>query len=799
MAFNNNQVNPVSWGVSDEVFNDPTRHLVRAPTMRTTSGEDVATSLQPAGSPVDQRIFKSRINKPSTKNPCSVQRISFGGITARLDNTDDPNLRLGGLSDTTISVYSGSFVCVAYGTQYESTQNMGNSSYSGQTIGDMQAQNGSTLAVLNNTRGYISNGGRWYANNTRAGLNVDVYNYRPYVKFDRNYAVLTADILAMRRVIDGEIYTDPSAFEVKRFKLEEYFLNSENQQAYPLIIKVYIKLYGLTQGTGTRQQILQAGIFRDVDVNADDDFLNYNIVSSSYTGDADIRSTKNGLTGYTDPSGLSKTHGYIFSNTLYDGTVFISPSTDLTVRRNTLFSKGINSHHIISCIYRNQSGNYIYNRPVRILHFGGTMSDIITALSDLGVPYSIYEDAARTGDIVNDPRIFVPRYGEDGTVKDIADTPEDKAAELGENPLDAGGNPDEWKPEGDPSEDPDDPDYDPKDDPEKGKEKDKIELKPPTLGTVGVFNRSYAINAEELKALSDYLWNADLDTFDKILKGLQLMGANPINAIINMILFPFEVETGATQTIRIGIVDTPVTAVPISYTTTKIFDLGTVYFWAKYKNYLDYEPYSHASLYIPYVGVIPIPINEYLKKYINVRLAVDLMTGSGQIVVYADGIPVIYRNCTVGCQIAVTGQDSSRVAANYIGAASELVGAATSLTGAAMGGNVGGIVNGSMAAANGLIDLYTAGHVPIDSRGSNSPQCGFYMPQNCYLIVNRPRTMPIDQGIYGHNVGYACYLTGLVGNFGGYSKFDNVTLNISVATDDEKRQIIALLRGGVYV
>ena len=144
-----------------------------------------------------------------------------------------------------------------------------------------------------------------------------------------------------------------------------------------------------------------------------------------------------------------------------------------------------------------------------------------------------------------------------------------------------------------------------------------------------------------------------------------------------------------------------------------------------------------------------------LKKWIKVRLAVDLMTGSGQIIVYADGIPTIYRNCKIGCQIAVTGQDSSRIAANYISAASELVSAGTGLAQSVASGNAGGIIGGAMSAAHGAIDLYTAGHVPIESRGSDSPQCGFYMPQQCYLIVNRPNPANVDLATYGATIGCA--------------------------------------------
>lgn len=767
---------PDLWGVSQETFDSN-----RLVTVKLSNVGNNA--LQTYGEPINQYPFFSReLQEGGAKdNPLSRQFFCFG-LTSYAGALFKFNAMW---SDIHKKVTNSSLVGWCNGAN--------NNGYAYSMGNPNQAQGGTNGDGGDPYNGAFNNDYRWYSNKSGTISAYSCYGQNSMIlKMFREDFLIGVTLRVCPPISDGDIIpvANDNAFKNPVEMTMETWLTGDNQSTYPNIVSISLDIF---QGSKTSRSRSDYGIYTDTDTYVDDIWEKVTHVSIP----DDEFTFSEPRYGKLSPSGITA-RGYLPQKTIFTGiNVYILSSSTICYWR---CCRGVDRHRIIKYGIQGSDENNI--DPRLISFFDGTVDDIKNILNSLGLPWTLKNSKLANGNTETDPDIYVPIFNtKTGAVKGTTNDPDKKKKELEDNPNGAPTDPTEWNPDyaGPDPEDPDDPAYDPEEDPEEEKEADEIEMGDPKLGTVGIFNRTYAINAEELHALSSYLWNADLTEFEKIIQGLALMGNNPINAIISVIMFPFEVGSGTTTNIRIGVVDTDITAVPISYSDVRVYDLGECYFWAKYKNYLDYEPYTTAALYIPYVGIIPIPVSEYLKKWINVKLAVDLMTGSGQVVVYASGIPVIYRNCKIGCQIAVTGQDSSRIAANYITAASELVGAGTGLAQSVASGNAGGIIGGTMSAARGAIDLYTAGHVPIESRGSDSPQCGFYMPQKCYLIVNRPRPADVDGGVYGRTVGYACCRTGIIGDFAGFSKFDNVKIDINVATEAEKREIIEKLRGGVYV
>lgn len=395
---------------------------------------------------------------------------------------------------------------------------------------------------------------------------------------------------------------------------------------------------------------------------------------------------------------------------------------------------------------------------------------------------------AQNGNIDTNENIWTPTYDDNGNIDGNTNDEEEKteyttAGENGEgiqpnfNPY-GGDDDDEEYPDADPSED---------------QQTDEIFLPTATLSSYGVFNRSYVMNKMQVKNLSTYLWNSDASTFNTILADLALVGDNRMNSIINLIMFPFELpHQDDMHTVRIGRHNCQNVIGHYLDDTNLVFDLGECYLYAKYQNFLDYEPYTQSWLYVPFCGMFKIPSQQFMNKYIHVKLAVDLLTGAGQAIIYAGGIPIIYKNCRIGMQIPVTGADSGYTIRNYIQGSMNILGG----EGQMMRGN---IMAGETSVISGLVNILSAQNAPIESVGANSPQCGLLMPNKSYFIVERPKPLIKNVPDYGALIGYACYKSDLIGNFTGFSKFANVKLDISTANDFEKSEIIRLLEQGVYL
>lgn len=322
---------------------------------------------------------------------------------------------------------------------------------------------------------------------------------------------------------------------------------------------------------------------------------------------------------------------------------------------------------------------------------------------------------------------------------------------------------------------------------------DKIGLNKPNLTTTGIFNRTFALTSSSIKSLADYLWNADETIFNEIVKGLALMGGNPIDGLIDLRLYPFDVSAktsgGDSKSIVIGRTDTKVNGLEIN-DYNAVLELGSCTFFPNFGNFLDYEPFTTASLYIPYVGIVPISTADFMGQTISCKMVVDITTGSCTGIVFANDIPIIYKNGNIGVEIPMTGSNSSEYASRIMGgltsgAADVALGAASKSVGQVVSG-VGSIVDSALSVNNTM----------YNTAGSSSPACGLWQPQNCYFIIQRP--VPIVPENYGHTVGYACNYQAKISDCSGYTQTYNVDVSSINAPELEKNAIAEILNSGFY-
>ena len=308
----------------------------------------------------------------------------------------------------------------------------------------------------------------------------------------------------------------------------------------------------------------------------------------------------------------------------------------------------------------------------------------------------------------------------------------------------------------------DDAGYDPND---PNRYTDKIELSKPGLTTTGIFNRTFALTATSVKNLADYLWNADELIFNEIVKGLSLMGGNPIDGLIDLRLYPFDVSAkaggGNAKSIVVGRTDTKVTGLQIDEYNA-VLELGSCTFHKKFGNFLDYEPFTTASLYIPYVGIVPISTADFMGQTISCKMVVDITTGSCTAIVFANDIPIIYKNGNICVEIPMTGTNSAEYASRIAGG---LTSGATDVTLGAASKSVGQVVSGVGSIVDSALSV---NNTMYNTAGSSSPACGLWQPQNCYFIIQRP--VPIVPENYGHTVGYACNYQAKMGDCAGYTQ-----------------------------
>ena len=326
---------------------------------------------------------------------------------------------------------------------------------------------------------------------------------------------------------------------------------------------------------------------------------------------------------------------------------------------------------------------------------------------------------------------------------------------------------------------------------------DKISLNTPKLSSAGAFNTFYALSEIELKSFANELWTADENKFNQIIQGLMLMGENPMDGIISLQLYPFSLinlsSLATTQPIQIGRTQLNTTASKIKGLNA-IIDLGSINLRNYFDSFLDYEPYSTATLYIPYCGSIQLSLNDTIGKTISVKLIVDYNSGICTAVVFSDGIPIVYKNGVIGQQISVTGTDNATMASNAISSSLNMLNSATNFI--AGGKDVSSTIQNSANLLASSFD-YSAMRTIYQTQGANSSQINMYQPQKPHIIINLAEFDVADD--FGKYHGFRCDFYDFINSLNGYVETDTPILTNINATEDEKNIIIELMRGGFYV
>ena len=293
-------------------------------------------------------------------------------------------------------------------------------------------------------------------------------------------------------------------------------------------------------------------------------------------------------------------------------------------------------------------------------------------------------------------------------------------------------------------------------------------------GFITLFNPSL----QEMKDLASYMWTGlfDVDSFKKIF-------ANPMDCILGLSLVPVSIPGGTPISVKVGNISTGVNMTPATAQYVDV-DCGTVEIKEFWGAYLDYSPYTKAELYLPYIGIHAISIDDIMGKTIAIKYRVDILSGACVAFVKC-GDSVLYSfigQCA--SSIPITGNDWT----NMINGIMSIAGAVGSMV--ASGGMTAPLV------APGVASTAINSMKPtIEKSGSLSGAGGLIGLQKPYFIITRPRqALPEKQNTF---TGYPSFITRTLSTLQGYAEIESVHLENIPATNSEIEEIEAILKKGV--
>ena len=261
--------------------------------------------------------------------------------------------------------------------------------------------------------------------------------------------------------------------------------------------------------------------------------------------------------------------------------------------------------------------------------------------------------------------------------------------------------------------------------------------------------------------------------------------------------------------------------------TEGMVNLEPFEYYDKYKNFLDYNPYSNAEIILPWCGSIELDSQTYMGKIVQPLYYIDIQSGLCKVFLGAGesmGHIALTDSITgqVGARVQITSQDYSAqinaaIQANQIqqqqrfnqikGAASLLTaGLATAATGAG-GAELAGQAVGTMfslAQSELAIDqanyrVETTG-APMKNIVSGTDTLSLAGTDGYAVNIFRPKFLPTYDAVeYGKQVGFATLEFGPLSNYHGYIEVETVNFDGVFATEKEQEMIKAALKSGVYL
>lgn len=316
-----------------------------------------------------------------------------------------------------------------------------------------------------------------------------------------------------------------------------------------------------------------------------------------------------------------------------------------------------------------------------------------------------------------------------------------------------------------------------------------------TTGLISVYHPTQS----ELLSFANWLWVTWQDaTIDKIWN-------NPFDGVISLFeLYCTPTDVGR-KNIRSGFLDSGVNSAIISrYTEINCGSIGVPEYFG---NYLDYAPYSKCHIYLPFIGIVELNVDDIVGHGVNVTYKIDEYNGSciamitvaksttvnGDVVDYSNIMYQFSGNCAV--ELPLSGGSQAAIKAGMIEAAAW-----------GLGSVIGGVMSGSPLGeigANMAYGVASAVHSVVSAKSSVQHSGSFgssYGAMGCktpYIIVTRPKQIQVPN--YNELYGYQAHKRVRVGDCTGYLRCREVHVISPTASDEEKAQIEQLMKTGVYV
>lgn len=323
--------------------------------------------------------------------------------------------------------------------------------------------------------------------------------------------------------------------------------------------------------------------------------------------------------------------------------------------------------------------------------------------------------------------------------------------------------------------------------------------------------RLYQMTDSQILQFANFLWSTDLTTLEGITNNLKHWFSEPLESVISLTIAPVDLfydydreksydKSTQLTNIKIAGYDTGVQGY-LCDTNYKQIDCGIVYVRPYFNSYLDCNPHTKISIYLPYIGFKELNPDVLFCNMgsagLRVVYNVDLLTGvcvaNLQVAKDTNGTELEHVIYTFTGNINTTIPLTSANMGNFLSASIGAVASAVAI--GATGGAATPLVAGAMATQQAM-NVATQ-KLNITHNGGMSLEGGMFAMQYPYLVVTRPREVRYDD--FDKLNGIPTSKMKAIRTCTGFTQVERVNVAIDKATTEERNEIEKLLKEGIII
>lgn len=311
----------------------------------------------------------------------------------------------------------------------------------------------------------------------------------------------------------------------------------------------------------------------------------------------------------------------------------------------------------------------------------------------------------------------------------------------------------------------------------------------PTISAADLgFITMYNPTAAQLKSLSDYMWSNqfDLVTYKKLF-------SDPMQSIIGLAIVPVAPSIAGSKNVMFGTLDS---GISMSYLSTNYVqkDCGSVSIDKYVGCFMDNDPYTKISIYLPFIGIRQLSADDVIGGSINVVYNIDVLTGACACFIKHSSRGVLYSyNGSCITNVPLTAVNFSGAIQNAVTAIGSMVGMAAGMATGAAPITAMSIAGMMTSAANTAMNSKPQ----VQRSGNLGGSAGIMSILTPYVIIERP-SLSVPNKVEKF-VGQTSNITMRLSDCSGFTMCDYVHLDGLNATSEEILEIESMLKAGVIL